>query len=78
MDFVGLLVRVFGGLAIFVYGMGLMSEGLTQIAGARLKAILAYITKNRHMAIAAGAGITAIIDYKATVGNSYDISERWL
>lgn len=56
-----LLVTVLGGLAIFVYGMGLMSEGLTQIAGARLKAVLGYITRNRVMAIAAGAGITAII-----------------
>lgn len=30
-----LIVTVFGGLSIFIYGMGLMSEGLTQIAGAR-------------------------------------------
>ena len=61
MEKLQLLVTVLGGLAIFVYGMGLMSEGLTQIAGARLKAVLGYITRNRVMAIAAGAGITAII-----------------
>lgn len=52
---------VLGGLALFIYGMGLMSEGLTQIAGARMKAILGYVTKNRVAAIAAGAGITALI-----------------
>lgn len=61
MDKLQLTTTVLGGLAIFVYGMGLMSEGLTQIAGARLKAFLGYITRNRVMAIAAGAGITAII-----------------
>lgn len=52
---------VLGGLALFIYGMGLMSEGLTQVAGARMKAILGYVTKNRVAAIAAGAGITALI-----------------
>lgn len=52
---------VLGGLALFIYGMGLMSKGLTQVAGARMKAILGYVTKNRVAAIAAGAGITALI-----------------
>lgn len=52
---------VLGGLSLFIYGMGLMSEGLTQVAGARMKAILGYVTKNRVAAIAAGAGITALI-----------------
>ena len=61
MDKINLFVTVLGGLAIFVYGMGLMSEGLTQIAGARLKKILGFVTRNRLMAILAGAGITAII-----------------
>ncbi|MBO5940183.1 MAG: Na/Pi cotransporter family protein [Kiritimatiellae bacterium] len=61
MEKVQLFISVLGGLAIFVYGMGLMSEGLTQVAGVRLKAVLGYITRNRVMAIAAGAGITAII-----------------
>lgn len=56
-----LIVTVFGGLSIFIYGMGLMSEGLTQIAGARLKAALGFMTRNRVAAIAAGAGITALI-----------------
>ena len=61
MEKVKLAITVLGGLAIFVYGMGLMSEGLTQIAGARLKKILAYVTRNRFMAILAGAGVTALI-----------------
>ena len=52
---------VLGGLALFIYGMGLMSDGLTQVAGSRMKAILGYVTKNRVAAIAAGAGITALV-----------------
>ena len=32
MDFFKLAITVLGGLSIFIYGMGLMSEGLTQIA----------------------------------------------
>lgn len=54
-------MTVLGGLALFIYGMGLMSEGLTQVAGARMKAVLGYVTKNRLAAIAAGACITALI-----------------
>ncbi len=61
MNYIELTVAVLGGLAIFVYGMGLMSEGLTQIAGARMKAVLGYVTKNRFAAILAGAGVTAVI-----------------
>lgn len=61
MERLDLIVKVLGGLAIFVYGMGLMSEGLTQIAGARLKKILAFITRNRVMAIISGAAVTALI-----------------
>ena len=47
MDCVRLAVTVLGGLSIFIYGMGLMSEGLTQIAGKRLKTALGFMTKNR-------------------------------
>lgn len=46
-----LIVTVFGGLSIFIYGMGLMSEGLTLIAGQRLKAALGLMTKNRVAAV---------------------------
>ncbi len=61
MDYLGLTIAVLGGLAIFVYGMGLMSDGLTQIAGARMKAVLGYVTKNRFAAILAGTAVTAVI-----------------
>ncbi len=61
MNYTNLIIGVLGGLAIFVYGMGLMSEGLTRIAGPRLKSVLSYITRNRFFAILAGAGVTALI-----------------
>ena len=54
-------VTAVGGLALFIYGMGLMSDGLKETAGSKLKAVLGYMTKNRFFAIAAGAGVTALI-----------------
>ena len=56
-----LTVNVLGALALFVYGMNLMSEGLKEVAGAKLKAVLGYIARNRFTAILAGALVTAII-----------------
>ena len=61
MENLNLTLTVLGGLAIFVYGMGLMSDGLKEIAGERLKAALGYMTRNRFFAIFAGAGVTALI-----------------
>lgn len=54
-------IAVIGGLAFFVYGMNLMSDGLQQIAGERLKSILSLMTKNRFLAIFTGALVTAVI-----------------
>ena len=52
---------VFGGLALFVYGMELMSAGLKEAAGARMKAVLGYMTRNRFFAILAGTVVTALV-----------------
>lgn len=57
----GLIISIFGGLALFIFGMTLMSDGLQQVAGNRMKAALAYITRNRLTAILAGAFVTALI-----------------
>lgn len=54
-------IAVIGGLAFFVYGMNLMSDGLQQIAGERLKSILSLMTKNRFLAIFTGTLVTAVI-----------------
>ncbi|TLX76436.1 Na/Pi cotransporter family protein [Labilibacter sediminis] len=56
-----LLVQVFGGLAIFLYGMAVMTDGLKLVAGDRLRTFLAKMTSNRWKGMFAGASITAII-----------------
>lgn len=61
MNVMGMLIGVFGGLALFIFGMTLMSDGLQQIAGNKMKAALDYITRNRFKAILAGTVVTAII-----------------
>lgn len=56
-DFLGLL----GGLALFLYGMQMMSDGLEDAAGNRVKQILEKLTSNRFLGVLVGAGITAVI-----------------
>lgn len=60
-NYLQLTVTALGGLALFVYGMGLMSDGLKETAGEKLKAVLGYMTRNRIFAILAGATVTALI-----------------
>lgn len=55
------LLALFGGLALFLYGMHMMSEGLEAAAGDRMKAILEKLTSNRLLGICVGAAITAVI-----------------
>lgn len=50
-----------GGLAVFIYGMNLMSEGLQKAAGERMKKILGILTKNPVMGVLAGAFVTAVL-----------------
>ena len=50
-----------GGLALFLFGMGLMSDGLKKIAGQKLKSLLESLTKKRFMAVAIGALVTALV-----------------
>ncbi|MBQ9623574.1 MAG: Na/Pi cotransporter family protein [Treponema sp.] len=50
-----------GGLALFLFGMNLMSESLKKTAGARIKAILSVLGKNPLLGILAGAFSTAIL-----------------
>lgn len=55
------LLGLMGGLALFLYGMQMMSEGLEGAAGNKMKNILAKLTANRFVGVLAGAIITAII-----------------
>jgi phosphate:Na+ symporter len=56
-DFLALL----GAVCLFLYGMKIMSEGLQKTAGSRLRSILAWMTKNRFLAVVTGVVITALI-----------------
>ena len=56
-DFFGLL----GGLALFLYGMQMMSSGLEAAAGNKMKRILERLTANRFLGVLVGAGVTAVI-----------------
>ena len=59
-----LIINIFslvGSLALFLFGMKTMSEGLEKFAGDRLRSILAAMTKNRIMGVLTGVLITALI-----------------
>ena len=56
-----LAVGLVGGLTLFLFGMDIMTRALKQVAGASMKTILARMTGNRFMGLAAGATVTAII-----------------
>lgn len=49
------------GLALFLYGMHVMGEGLTRASGGRLEGILESLTKSKIKAVLLGAGVTAVI-----------------
>ena len=55
------LFNLFGGLAMFLFGMNVMSHALEQIAGNQMKAILGKLTSNKMKGFLLGLGVTAII-----------------
>ena len=57
-DFLALL----GSLALFLYGMKIMSEGLQKFAGDRLRSILTAMTTNRVTGVLTGVLITALFN----------------
>ncbi|MBQ2451273.1 MAG: Na/Pi cotransporter family protein [Lachnospiraceae bacterium] len=60
MNFFDLLSMV-GGLALFLFGMHVLSEGLEKVSGGKLEKILENLTSNRFKAVLLGAGVTAVI-----------------
>ena len=54
-------MQLFGGLALFLFGMEQMAEALKAVAGERMKMILAKLTTNRFMGAGTGAVVTAVI-----------------
>ena len=55
------LFGLFGGLAIFIYGMNMMSESLQKAAGEKMKKVLSLLTRNRLLGVIAGALTTAVL-----------------
>lgn len=60
MDIFDLLTMI-GGLALFLYGMHLMGDGLSKASGGRLEKILEKLTDSPLKAVLMGAGVTAVI-----------------
>ncbi len=55
------ILSLIGGLALFLYGMDVMGDGLKQLSGGKLEKILEKLTSNRFIAVLLGLGVTAII-----------------
>ena len=60
MDFFGIL-KMIGGLALFLYGMDLMGNGLEKASGGKMEKMLETMTSNTFKAVALGAVVTAVI-----------------
>ena len=56
-----ILLGLLGGLALFLYGMQMMSSGLEAVAGDRMKSILEKLTSNRFVGVLVGCLITMVI-----------------
>ena len=56
-----MIATLFGGLAVFIFGMNLMSDGLQKAAGDKMRNILAMLTRNPVMGVCAGAIVTAVL-----------------
>ncbi|MCB6415287.1 Na/Pi cotransporter family protein [Dorea acetigenes] len=61
MDYVNIIIPFVGGLGMFIYGMQIMSQGLENAAGNKMKSILEVLTRNKLMGVLLGAAITAVI-----------------
>ena len=56
-----ILLSLIGGLALFLYGMEVLGDGLKKASGGKLEIILEKLTSNKLMAVLLGAGVTAVI-----------------
>ncbi|MBQ7603788.1 MAG: Na/Pi cotransporter family protein [Clostridia bacterium] len=63
------ILKLLGGVALFLYGMKLMGNSLEKLAGSRLKKILGNLTSNKYKGFILGLGVTAAIQSSAaTIG----------
>ena len=61
MAIISVVLRITGGLCLFLFGMKVMSDGIQQGAGGKLKKVLNFMTGNRFIAVVTGFAVTAII-----------------
>lgn len=61
------IFSLFGGLALFLYGMNMMSTNLEVMAGNRMKSILEKLTSNRFLGVLVGAVVTAVVQSSSAV-----------
>ena len=59
------LIALFGGMALLLYGIRLSGDSLQRAAGARLRHLLTGLSRNRLMAVLSGAAVTGIIQSSA-------------
>lgn len=67
MGLLGNILSLAGGLALFLFGMSLMSEGLEKRAGDQMKVLLGRLTSNRFLGLLLGAGVTALVQSSSAV-----------
>ena len=65
-EIVQTLFGLLGGLAIFLFGMNMMSEGLQKVAGEKMRNILGLLTRNAVTGVIAGAIVTAVLQMEKT------------
>lgn len=61
MSVLNVILGLMGGLGLFLYGMKLMSDGLEKAAGAKMRGVLEFFTKNRFVGMLVGVIFTAVI-----------------
>jgi phosphate:Na+ symporter len=67
MDILQIIFGVLGGLALFLFGLKLLSEGLQKAAGNKFKKILESLTNNKFRGVATGAITTAVVQSSSVV-----------
>lgn len=60
-DIIYSLFSLLGGLAVFMYGMKIMSDNLERVAGKKIKAMMSRVTRNKLTGVGIGAAVTAMI-----------------
>ena len=62
---ISMIFLLLGGIGMFLYGIKMMSDGLENLAGDKMRHTLEVLTTNRFAAVGVGAGVTAVIQSSA-------------